>query len=267
MPLNPGQRTFLLLLVLLQPSLSVESDLTTSVEGRAGKDLETTFTFRSSITNRNSLSVQRDKTKIKNFLENKISCLPSPPAQKQQIDFCIRKKSSTEITLRFINPAANDTGIYDLVAYFDNHLLPFIESSKINLTIHPSDVTTTPALTSSNKYNSSSPHMHPSRTILHWIIFIAIVTTLVLVLAGLLVWFFRTYRTKSGDTPAPNPSAAQQGSCPKTNAVPVVSCVEYGVLDFQNRPSRPERRSREVEVDAEGVEYAAIMFPPQKKRT
>lgn len=48
----------------------------------------------------------------------------------------------------------------------------------------------------------------------------------------------------------------------------IVSCVEYGELEFQNRPTRDDK-VKPVEVTSnaqDGVEYAAIIFP-QKKPT
>ncbi|XP_007234065.3 uncharacterized protein LOC103025409 [Astyanax mexicanus] len=258
------QRTFLLLLVLLQLSL-IESDLTTRFATRAGQNIPIPFQFvsNSNIEKPDHLYVYKNDLKIRSLPNVSSSCHPPAPVQKQ-IDFCIVNTSSSLITLLFINPAVNDSGTYHLAFYFGN----IIESKKINLTVHPGDVTTAQVLTSNNNNNNnnitSSTHTDPSRTISQWIVFSILVTSLVLVVVGLLVWFCRTYRIKSdADPPAPNPNITQQGGCPKSSTVPVVSCVEYGVLDFQNRPVRPERCSREVEA---GVEYAAIMFPPQKKK-
>lgn len=46
-----------------------------------------------------------------------------------------------------------------------------------------------------------------------------------------------------------------------------ISCVEYGELDFQNRPTRDDKL-KPVEVTSnaqDGVEYAAIIFPQHKQ--
>lgn len=60
--------------------------------------------------------------------------------------------------------------------------------------------------------------------------------------------------------------ACLQGQCGRSGAV-VVSCVEYGELDFQNRPERDDRvKPAEATSKAQdGVEYAAIIFPQQKQ--
>ncbi|KAL6469568.1 hypothetical protein MHYP_G00230920 [Metynnis hypsauchen] len=251
------------LLVLLRSSLSVASD---HVNGTVGENLNLTFEFSSSdsISAEQKFSVYRNDMKIGHF-PNTMSLCTSPAAVPKQ-NLCVTKPPSRKTTLLFTNLTVNDSGVYHLTVFVENQILPVISSTRVNLTVHPGlSVTTVSAPTSSTNNNSSSIKSQPEM-ISRYLIFSTLVFTPVLLLACLLVWFCRTYGRKSDDTPALNARAAQQGICSVSTAVPSVSCVEYGVLDFQNRPNRPERHSNPEAADG-GVEYAAIMFPPQKKRT
>ncbi|XP_059399289.1 uncharacterized protein LOC132131279 isoform X2 [Carassius carassius] len=74
---------------------------------------------------------------------------------------------------------------------------------------------------------------------------------------------------KSADAenpPVHTNTTQQQGQCGTSGAV-FVSCVEYGELDFQNRPERDDRvePAETTSKDQDGVEYAAIIFPQQKQ--
>ncbi|XP_036442814.1 uncharacterized protein LOC118819219 [Colossoma macropomum] len=259
-----SQTALALLLVLLRSGLSVELD---HVEGTVGENLKITFEFSSrGINAEESFNVYRDEKKIGHFPNTISPCSSSAAAPKQNL--CIADTSLRKRILLFTNLTANDSGVYHLSVFMENQVTPVVTSTKVNLTltVHPGlNVTTVSAPTSSTNNNSSSIKSQPEM-ISRYLIFSTLVFTPVLVLAGLLVWFCRTYGRKSDDTPALNASTAQQGICPVSTAVPSVSCVEYGVLDFQNRPNRPERHSNPEAADG-GVEYAAIMFPPQKKRT
>ncbi|KAL7866976.1 hypothetical protein AOLI_G00147900 [Acnodon oligacanthus] len=258
-----SQTALALVLVLLHSSLSVASD---HANGTVGENLKLTFEFSSSdsINVQQKFNVYRNEMKIGHFPNTVSLCTSSAAALKQNL--CVTNPPSRKTTLFFTNLTVNDSGVYHLTMFVENQIQNVISSTKVNLTVHPGlSVTTVSAPTSSTNNNSSSIKSQPEM-ISRYLIFSTLVFTLVLLLAGLLVWFCRTYRRKSDDTPALNTHAAQQGICPVSTAVPSVSCVEYGVLDFQNRPNRPERHSNPEVADG-GVEYAAIMFPPQKKRT
>ncbi|XP_035379042.1 uncharacterized protein LOC113575414 isoform X2 [Electrophorus electricus] len=84
------------------------------------------------------------------------------------------------------------------------------------------------------------------------------------VTTGLLGWFYCTYNMKTDDTPTRSPMS-QQRRCPVHSTVPAVSTIEYGVLDFHKQSERTSHA--EAPKVQEGVEYATILYPPQRKRT
>ncbi|XP_017537378.1 uncharacterized protein LOC108410688 [Pygocentrus nattereri] len=258
-----NSQTALAVLLALLSGLGVASD---HVNGTVGENLNLTFEFShgDSISAEQKFNVYRNEMKIGHFPNTVNLCNSSAVGPKQNL--CVTKPPARKTTLLFTNLTVNDSGVYHLTVFAENQIQLIISSTRVNLTVHPGlSVTTVSAPTSSTNNNSSSIKSQPEM-ISRYLIFSTLVFTPVLLLAGLLVWFCRTYRRKSDDTPDLNAHAAQQGTCPVSTSMPSVSCVEYGVLDFQSRPNRPERHSNPEAADG-GVEYAAIMFPPQKKRT
>ncbi|KAI4901560.1 hypothetical protein NFI96_011366, partial [Prochilodus magdalenae] len=230
------------------------------VEVNVREDSELTFEFASCCA-KEKFELYKEDRKIGSSPSTIRRCLPPAAAPTQ---FCIIRVFSYNITLLFSNLTVNSSGLYHLVVYVENQKESVIFSNRVNLTVTEPTVPTVSEPTSTTSNNSSLVRSQ-SDTLSRYICS-TVMISLVLALVGLLVWFCRIYRRESGDTPALTANTAQQGICPVSSTVPAVSCIEYGVLDFQNQPNRPERYSN-PEVGDRDVEYAAIMFPPRKQRT
>ncbi|XP_066503049.1 uncharacterized protein [Hoplias malabaricus] len=259
------QTAVALLLIGLHWSLSLESN-PSSADGIEGDQVNITFVFPNSspsIKNEKVFSIyQEHEQKIcKLDIWSSSSChLCADGKMNSTLNVCFSGQSARAMTLLFRNLSQSNSGIYHLTVFIDNQPEPSIDSGKVNLTIRPAPNTTTVATFTDR--NSSSQEQ--SEKIYPYLIFSSLLIATVLVLVGLLLWICRNNRIKPDEAPELNAGAAAQGMCSVSSTVPVISCVEYGVLDFQNQQNTPERHSR-VEPDG-GVEYAAIMFPPRKKK-
>ncbi|XP_076880226.1 uncharacterized protein LOC143528396 [Brachyhypopomus gauderio] len=241
-----------LYLFMVHMTLQVESNVS-SVNKTVGKDAWINFTFESLNSSKidyKSLVVRRDDKKIEGF---KWTESPSNCTQ-----FYINI-SSTNVYLYFPHLSKTHMGVYQLALYVENQQMVLIESNKVNLTVY-SDTNTTAETPVSN---DDSRKMTQSEIITKILIFSILVIMPVFVLSGMLGWFYWTSR-KTDDTPAQSPSS-QQRQCPMRSTVPAVSTIEYGVLNFHKQPDRPTLA--EAPKVQEGVEYATILYPPQRKRT
>ncbi|KAK1805698.1 hypothetical protein P4O66_001963 [Electrophorus voltai] len=221
--------------------LQVESNIT-SINGTVGQEACIQFKFESLNNSRmdgKSLIVRRDDKRTEGTWTNS-SCSPSSKFLKEKSNCAvyIAETPSREVFLYFPNLCKTHIGVYQLALYVENQQMVLIESNKVNLTVYPGANVTT-------------------------------VITPVFVLAGLLCWFYCTYNMKTGIVCTKRQSKytinLNKRRCPVHSTVPAVSTIEYGVLDFHKQSERTSHA--EAPKVQEGVEYATILYPPQRKRT
>ncbi|XP_077058810.1 uncharacterized protein LOC143711305 [Siphateles boraxobius] len=252
------EKKLLLLSFMLYLILNVES--TCEVIGTSEENITVKFTFQESvfISNPNP-SLYKNLNKIGSCRQKSSSCSGR---------FVLSDVENSTVTLHITNLSLKDEGPYHLVVLPDGKTT-FIDSNKIYITVKLWNKTTERIFTPPpESVVTNPPKQEISEQKSFIIIFSASLIICLCIIVGILCWFYRTYPTKP-DTENPavqNNRTTQQGQCGRSSAV-VVSCVEYGELDFQNRPERDDRvKPAEATSKAQdGVEYAAIIFPQQKQ--
>ncbi|KAG1941970.1 hypothetical protein F2P79_015702 [Pimephales promelas] len=182
--------------------------------------------------------------------------------------FVLSDVKNSTVTLHITNLSLEDEGLYQIAVLPDDQN-PLIESNKIYITVKLWNKTTETVLTPPPEgVVTTTPKQETSEQKSFIIFFSASLIIFICIFVGILCWFYMTNPRKTdAENPAvQNNRTTQQGQCGRSGAV-VVSCVEYGELDFQNRPERDDRvKPAEATSKAQdGVEYAAIIFPQQKQ--
>ncbi|XP_026053619.1 uncharacterized protein LOC113039762 isoform X1 [Carassius auratus] len=249
----------LLFSFMLHSILKVES--AHEVNGTLEENITVKFTLQVPVINKinDNLALYKDGKKIVNLKHN-IPC-------KEK--FALHRVENSTVTLHITNLTLEDEGKYH-VAVYSHGANPLIESNTINIKVILG-YTTTESTTTAVYENvvNSSPTLELSEQKTFLIFFSAAVIIFIGLFVGILCWLFRTHPRKADAENPPvhsNRSTQPQGQCGTSGAV-FVSCVEYGELDFQNRPERNDKvKPAEATSKAQdGVEYAAIIFPQQKQ--
>ncbi|XP_056116525.1 uncharacterized protein LOC130093252 [Rhinichthys klamathensis goyatoka] len=250
------KKKLLLLAFTLYLSLNVES--AHKVNGTSEANITVEFTFQDSVVN-SFLNLYKNENK-------KGSCRQTSSFCSER--FVLSDVENSTVTLHITNLSLEDEGLYHLVVLADGQN-PLIESNKIYIAVKLWNKTTENVLTPPHEGVVTNPPKQETSEQKSFIIFFsASLLVFICIFVGILCWFYRTNpRKPDAENPAvQNNRTTQQGQCGRSGAV-VVSCVEYGELDFQNRPERDDRvKPAEATSKAQdGVEYAAIIFPQQKQ--
>ncbi|XDV21954.1 hypothetical protein PO909_026944, partial [Leuciscus waleckii] len=234
--------------------ISVES--THEVNGTSEENITVKFTFQDSFVD-NLLILYKNEKKIG-------SCKKTFCSER----FVLSDVGNRSVTLHITNLSLEDEGLYHLVVLADGKT-PYIESNRIYIKVKLWNKTTENILTTPHEdvvTNLPKPETSEQKSFI--IFFSTSLIICICLLVGILFWFYRTYpRKPDAENPAvQNNRTTQQGQCGRSGAV-VVSCVEYGELDFQNRLERDDRvnHAEATSKAQDGVEYAAIIFPQQKQ--
>nr|XP_055074768.1 uncharacterized protein LOC129454309 [Misgurnus anguillicaudatus] len=254
-------KKFILLLsfavyLILKVESKHEKEITVSVI--TGDNVTANFTFKHSGINSPSsvLTLYKNDNKIESCKQTTKNCF---------VRFVISNvDENNTATLYIINITSEDDGKYYIGLHDD--VKPMIISNEI-FTIKPRDKTNESSTTSVPKTTvNDSPK--PEETSVQTFIYIsASVLMFICIFVGLLCWFHRTCSRKPAtDNPQAQSNGTTQGDLGRSGGVSV-SCVEYGELDFQNRPTRDDRvkHAEVTSKDQDSVEYAAIIFPQQKQ--
>ncbi|XP_043078449.1 uncharacterized protein LOC122327284 isoform X2 [Puntigrus tetrazona] len=235
--------------------LNVES---THVNGTSEENIIVKFTLQEPLFSKVS-----DKPALYINGMKKGSCKRISPCKEK---FALSDVENSTVTLHITNLTLEDEGTYH-VAVLSSGFKPLIESNKIYIKVTVGNKTTETTTTAVHDHAATNaPKLSEQRPF--FIFFSATVIIFICLFVGILCWHFRTYPRKP-DTETPplhSNRSTQPGQCGTSGAV-FVSCVEYGELDFQNRPERDDRvKPAEATSKAQdGVEYAAIIFPQQKQ--
>ncbi|KAK7127158.1 hypothetical protein R3I94_018369 [Phoxinus phoxinus] len=247
----------LLLTFMLYLILNVESTHEEVSGGTSEENITVKFTFKESFVNSFPYLYKND---IKKEICKQTYCSKR---------FVLSDVENNSVTLHITNLSLEDAGLYNLVVLASGET-SFIASNKIYITVKLSNKTTENILTTPHEGVVTDPPKLESSEQKSFIIFIsASLIICICIFVGILCWFYRTYlRKPDAENPAVqnNRTTQQQGQCGRSSAV-VVSCVEYGELDFQNRPESNDRvkPAEAISKAQDGVEYAAIIFPQQKQ--
>ncbi|KAK2869338.1 hypothetical protein Q7C36_001209 [Tachysurus vachellii] len=214
------------------------------VNGTAGRNRTVTFTLKSTVQNIDSVYLYRDNTKIHTFILSNRSCFLCLNHTLSTI--CIRNVTQQHISLIFTHLIHN--GVYYLAVIMPNYIV--VESNSVKLTVHSAEYTTYTTASSFNITSFQLEHSEKKSIMLMVVPILFAVVVLVIILLGFFYW---NYRKKTDTTPAVNSTSA-----PQVIPVPNVTCVEYCVLDFPNRPGEKVRSTEER------VEYSPIVFPSRK---
>ncbi|XP_016399545.1 uncharacterized protein LOC107732657 [Sinocyclocheilus rhinocerous] len=253
------KKKLLLFSFMLYLILNVES--THEVNGTSEENITVKFTLQDPVIIKISdkPSLYKDKNKIG-------SCKQISPCEEK---FALSDVENSTVTLHITNLTLEDEGTYHVAVYSEG-ANPLIESNRIYIKVTLSNTTTeTTTTTVHENIVTNSPKLELSEQKPFFIFFSASVIIFICLFVGILCWLFRTHPRKPDAENPPvhsNRSTQLQGQCGTSGAV-FVSCVEYGELDFQNRPERDDRvKPAEATSKAQdGVEYAAIIFPQQKQ--
>ncbi|XP_027017321.1 uncharacterized protein LOC113652448 [Tachysurus fulvidraco] len=214
------------------------------VNGMAGRNHTVKFTLKSTVQTIEQVNLYQDGTKIHTFILSNRSCFSCLNHTLSTI--CIRNVSQKHICLIFTHLIHN--GVYYL-AVFKPTYEP-VESNRVNLTVHPAEYTT---YTTASSFNITSFQQEQSEKKSTLLMVVPMLFTVMMLVIVLLCFFYWNYRKKTDKTPAVNSTSA-----PQEIPVPNVTCVEYCVLDFPNRPGEKVRSTEER------VEYSPIVFPTKK---
>ncbi|XP_067271036.1 CMRF35-like molecule 8 [Pseudorasbora parva] len=251
-----------LLLFSFMLSLSLNVQSAHEVNGTSEGNITVDFTFQNSAIN--SFKTDKITSLYKNGVKKR-SCKQTNPSCSER--FVLGDVENHTVTLHITNVSLEDKGTY-YVAVLAGGENPLIESNKIQITVKLGNTKTTETtyLPENVEMTTPEPKKLEQRSFL--IFLIASFIIFICLFVGILYWFYRTYPRKTDveNPPVQNNTTTQQGRCGRSEAV-FVSCVEYGELDFQNRPERDDRvKPAEATSKAQdGVEYAAIIFPQQKQ--
>ncbi|XP_017332843.1 uncharacterized protein LOC108270544 [Ictalurus punctatus] len=213
------------------------------VSGTAGQNLTVAFTMKSTNFTNRQMNIYRDNTKIHVFNKSNGPCFSWGNYTLSKI--CITHPSQNPINLIFTYLL--DGGVYHLAVFMPD--FTFEESNKVNLTVLPSNYTTTNITAAS--FNNTSFQLDQSDKTSRMLMFIPVLVVVVMLVIVLLGSFYWSYRRKTDKTPAVNSTSTPQ-------AIPDVTCVDYCVLDLPNRAGEKVRSTEER------VEYSPIVFPPRK---
>ncbi|XP_016088441.1 uncharacterized protein [Sinocyclocheilus grahami] len=237
---------------MLYLTLNVQS--THEVNGTLEESITVNFTFQDSVRN-SKPSLYKNGEKIGTWIEINLC--------KEK--FALSDVENRTVTLHITNLTLEDEGTYH-VAVLPDGVNSLFESNTIYIKVKLETEKETEAVHES--IVTDSPKLESSEQKPFFIFFSALVIICICLFVGILCWLFRTYPRKpdAENPPVHNNTTQQQGQCGTSGAV-FVSCVEYGELDFQNRPERDDKvKPAEATSKAQdGVEYAAIIFPQQKQ--
>ncbi|XP_041746938.1 uncharacterized protein LOC121577243 [Coregonus clupeaformis] len=252
-----------LLLVILIVLLNGHS-WAKEVVGIIGNGITIDFSFHNmSKPSAYSIGLYKDSKKISECNHSVHNCCSQSQScifENKKASFCIRNLTSV------------DNGTYWITLFQTNRDPPMLKSNKVSLILQ-SDGNTTESPSCTPIAAEDETHAFPSgsgRTVPVLIIFAVLGVPIIALLMGLLGWFCWTHNRSPEWDQQEDVKAKQQGSGEASTSMSVYA-VEYGVLDFNSRPSGGEgnRHGREREGGvvrpAETVEYAAITFPPQQR--
>ncbi|XP_065115519.1 uncharacterized protein [Paramisgurnus dabryanus] len=257
-------KKFILLLsfavyLILKVESKHDKDITVNVI--SGDNVTAYFTFKDSGINSTSipLNLYKNGKKIGSCKQTNKNCFER---------FVISDvDDNNTATLYIINITSEDDGKYHIGLFADAYYFKAILSNKIFFTVKPCDKTNESSTTSVPK-TTVNDSLKPEETSVQTFIYIsASALMFICIFVGLLCWFHRTCPRKSAtDNPQAQSNGTTQGDFGRSGGVSV-SCVEYGELDFQNRPARDDRvkHAEVTSKDQDSVEYAAIIFPQQKQ--
>ncbi|KAM9460682.1 uncharacterized protein Hap1MRO34_017163 [Clarias gariepinus] len=233
----------LALLLLYQSCLTVYCDDVVYMNGIEGQNLTVPFTFKNTIQSNSRVYVYQDSTKTHSCNISQKLCLPS--VNHTLLTIYIKSVSQGKICLIF--PHLVHSGVYNLAVFAGINLG---ESNKVNLTVHPAKYTTNTTVTAASPNNTSFQleQLEKNLSILMFVPLLVVVVMLLIVLFGTFYWRYRWKTEKTADVNSTSPP----------QVIPDVTCVEYCVLDFPDRPGEKVRSSEDR------VEYSPIMFPPRK---
>ncbi|XP_026092187.1 uncharacterized protein LOC113065172 isoform X1 [Carassius auratus] len=249
----------LLFTFMLYLTLNVES--THVVNGSSEENITVKFTFQDSVIP-SKPSLYKNGEKIATSIESN-DCRER---------FALSDVKNQTVTLNITNLTLEDEGTYHVVVLTDG-VESIFESNKISIKVklvNKSAETDKETEAVHENLGTNSPKLESSEQNSFFIFLSALVTIFIFIclVVGILFWLFRTYPRKpdAENPPVHTNTTQQQGQCGTSGAV-FVSCVEYGELDFQNRPERDDRvePAETTSKDQDGVEYAAIIFPQQKQ--
>ncbi|KAK3533903.1 hypothetical protein QTP70_034898 [Hemibagrus guttatus] len=187
----------------------------------------------------------RDSTKIHTFNLPNGSCFSCVNHTMSTI--CIKNVTKKNISLIFTH--LKHSGVYYLAVL--RQAITFVESNRVNLTVHPVEYTTIYTTASSANITPLQQDQSGKKsTMLLAVLVLFAVAVVVIIVLSFFCW---NCRKKTDKPPAVNPTSA-----PQVISVPDVTCVEYCVLEFPNRPGEKVRSTEER------VEYSPIIFPPRK---
>ncbi|KAG7327411.1 hypothetical protein KOW79_009017 [Hemibagrus wyckioides] len=213
------------------------------VNGTAGRNLTVEFTVDGTIKTDGQVNMYQNSQKIHTFHLSNKSCFSCVNHTMSTI--CIKNMTQKTISLSFTH--LTHSAVYFIAVLKQGTDIE--ESNRVNLTVHPAEYTTT--YTTATSVNITPLHQDQSGNKSTLLTAVLVLFVLVLVaLFGLLYW---NCRKKTDKPPAVNPTSA-----PQVISVPDVTCVEYCVLDFPNRPGEKVRSTEER------VEYSPIVFPLRK---
>ncbi|XP_042568418.1 uncharacterized protein LOC109103935 [Cyprinus carpio] len=239
-------------------TLNVES--THEVNGTSEENITVQFTFQDYVIN-SKPSLYKNGKKIVSWKES----------TTLKVKFALSPVENRTVTLNITNLTLEDEGTYH-VAVLPDGVNSLFESNKINIKVklvNKSAETGKETEAVHENIVTNSPKLESSEQKPFLIFFCALVTIFIFIclIVGILCWLIRTYpRKPDAENPPVHNNTTQQGQCGTSGAV-FVSCVEYGELDFQNRPERDDRvePAEATSTAQDGVEYAAIIFPQQKQ--
>ncbi|XP_048025250.1 uncharacterized protein LOC125254606 [Megalobrama amblycephala] len=257
------KKKLLLFSFMLYLILNVES--THEVNGTVEENITVKFTFQDSVIN----SFPNKPTSLYKNGNKKGYCKQTDKTNRSCSEKCVLSDvENSTVTLHITNLSLEDEGTYHVVVLADGQN-PLIESNRIHITVKLWNKTTEIIPVSLHEsLVTNPPKLETSEQKSFIIFFTASLIIFICIFVGILCWFYRTYPRKpdAENPPVQNNRTKQQGQCGRSGAV-FVSCVEYGELDFQNRPERDDRvnPAEATSKAQDGVEYAAIIFPQQKQ--
>ncbi|XP_073793718.1 uncharacterized protein [Danio rerio] len=234
-----------------------------SLNGTLGENITVRFTFQGCDINSGSSKLILHKNGHK-----KETCKQTEPFCST--NFVFGDVENSTVTLHIMNLTMEHGGEYHVAMRTTNCNAekPLIESNKVYImvTLPGTTTETVPTSVHESTLTSQKPETLQQKSFI--VFFTASVIIIISLFVGILCWFYRSYpRKQDAENPAvQNNRAKQQGQCGRSSPV-VVSCVEYGELDFQSRPQRDDRgkAAESTSNEQDGVEYAAIIFPQQKQ--
>ncbi|KAI7791411.1 uncharacterized protein LOC130548982 [Triplophysa rosa] len=252
------KKTLIQLLFMVYSILKAESryDNSITVHGITGENVTVNFKFED--PGINSLSsmplLHKNDQKIGSCKQTSKHCLAR--FVLSDVD------DNSTATLYIINITLEDEGRYHVSLHFDG-AKPLVLSNKITFAVKPRNITNENRTSLNTKGDIIKPETSKAQTFFIYIS--ASVILFICLCMALLSWLLWIYSRKQ-DNPQTQSNGSTERDCRRPDAV-TVSCVEYGELDFQNRPTRDDK-VKPVEVTSnaqDGVEYAAIIFPQQKQ--